>query len=128
MSCNVRNNTCNTEINFGAYFWFLGSRNAIYVHENSRLTVQFMVHLFNDVSYLNQEYWVGATLEIGSDEIWAGQVKVTAVERTEKNEVFNKNNISRCKLSIVLLSMINFNSCPLSNGAYLVLFAVRSEN
>nr|KAG5686353.1 hypothetical protein BaRGS_008367 [Batillaria attramentaria] len=46
--------------------------------ENNRITVQFVVHLYDDVTYIGESFWVGAAVEIGADQIWAGEILVAA--------------------------------------------------
>ncbi|XP_041348817.1 uncharacterized protein LOC121368242 [Gigantopelta aegis] len=55
-----------------------GVRDSAYVESDSRITVEFIAHLYGDMAVLNQVYWVGAALQIGGDQIWAGQIAVTA--------------------------------------------------
>ena len=50
--------------------------------ENNRITVQFVVHLYYDDSYVGQSYWVGAAVEIGTLQIWAGEILVAIVAFT----------------------------------------------
>lgn len=58
--------------------FFPGARETGNPTENNRITVQFVVRLYDDVSYIGQSYWVGAAVEIGSDQIWAGEILVMA--------------------------------------------------
>lgn len=45
----------------------------------NRISVQFVVHLYNDPAYVGQSYYVGAGVDIGAQHIWAGEILVTAV-------------------------------------------------
>ncbi|KAK3109020.1 hypothetical protein FSP39_021316 [Pinctada imbricata] len=54
-----------------------GSRDASTVTEDNRVTVQFVAHLYDNPAYINQQYWLGAAFEIGTTQIWAGQLEVT---------------------------------------------------
>ncbi|KAL8587122.1 hypothetical protein ACOMHN_026090 [Nucella lapillus] len=55
-----------------------GSRDASNVKGNNRISVEFVVHIYDDASYVGQTYKVGAAVEVGSEKIWAGQISVTA--------------------------------------------------
>ena len=40
--------------------------------------MEFVAHLYNDPSFVGKNYMVGAAFEISPNEIWAGQMQVTA--------------------------------------------------
>ena len=57
--------------------YYAGSRDSPYVAEDNRVTVQFAAHLYDNPTFVGQEYWVGAAFEIGTNQIWAAQLKIT---------------------------------------------------
>lgn len=42
---------------------------------NSKIVVEFVAHMYKDVSFVGQDYWMGAAFEMGSTQIWAAQLK-----------------------------------------------------
>ena len=60
-----------------------GVRDVTYVKEDSRITVHFVVHLYEDLAAVNDAYWVGAAVEIGGTQIWAGQLQVIALAKAD---------------------------------------------
>lgn len=47
--------------------------------DDNRISIEFVVLVYNDSSIVDQDVWVGAAVEIGTTQIWAGQllVKIT---------------------------------------------------
>ena len=35
-----------------------------------------MVHVYDDAIYVGQSFWVGVAVEIGTEQIWAGEILV----------------------------------------------------
>ncbi|XP_067685457.1 uncharacterized protein [Haliotis asinina] len=58
-----------------------GMREAGNSDADNRLTLEFVAHLFEDDSFVGQDYWLGAALEIGTNQIWAGQLKITVIAK-----------------------------------------------
>ncbi|XP_061187043.1 uncharacterized protein LOC133195201 [Saccostrea echinata] len=54
-----------------------GSRDAANIMENNLVSVEFVAHMYNDPSFVGTNNMVGAAFEIGSAQIWAGQMQVT---------------------------------------------------
>lgn len=46
--------------------------------DNSTIVMQFIAQMYKDVSFVGQNYWLGAAFEMGTTQIWAGQLQVTA--------------------------------------------------
>lgn len=44
--------------------------------ENSSISVQFVAHIYNDAVFIGQNFWLGAAFEMGTTQIWAGQIQV----------------------------------------------------
>ena len=57
----------------------LGARETGNPTANNRISVEFVVHVYDDASYVGQSYWVGAAVEIGTQHIWAGEILVSVV-------------------------------------------------
>ncbi|XP_063395828.1 uncharacterized protein LOC134680633 [Mytilus trossulus] len=53
------------------------SRDASQDTVNSTIVVEFVAHMYKDVSFVGQDYWMGAAFEMGSTQIWAAQLKFT---------------------------------------------------
>lgn len=61
----------------------VGSRDATNVQENNLVSVEFVAHLYNDPSFVGTNYMVGAAFEISPNQIWAGQMQVTATSEVD---------------------------------------------
>ncbi|XP_070193766.1 uncharacterized protein [Littorina saxatilis] len=59
-----------------------GARDTNNPSGNNRITVQFLVHLYEDATYVGNSYWVGAAVEIGTTQIWAGEITVNVLALT----------------------------------------------
>lgn len=49
---------------------------------DSLISVEFVVRIPYNDSYVGETMWLGATLEINTDQIWAGQIGVTVANVT----------------------------------------------
>ena len=47
------------------------------------LTVEFAMFTYKNESFIGEQYWVGAAIEISSTQIWAGQMFVEIVNASE---------------------------------------------
>lgn len=45
--------------------------------------MEFVAHLYNDPSFVGTNYMVGAAFEIAPNQIWAGQMLVTATSEVD---------------------------------------------
>lgn len=61
----------------------VGSRDVTNVQENNLVSVEFVAHLYNDPSFVGTNYMVGAAFEISPNQIWAGQMQVTATSEVD---------------------------------------------
>ena len=44
---------------------------------NSTIVIEFVAHMYKDATFVGQNYWIGAAFEIGTTQIWAGQLQIT---------------------------------------------------
>jgi hypothetical protein len=51
--------------------------------ENNLISVEFVAHMYNDPTFVGTNYMVGAAFEIGTDQIWAGQMQVAAIAEVD---------------------------------------------
>lgn len=56
---------------------FVVSREGANQGEGSTIRMEFAAHLYNDATFVGQNYWLGSAFEIGSSQIWAGQLQIT---------------------------------------------------
>ena len=68
-------------------WYYLGSREENNPVENNRISVEFVLRLADDVAHIGTSFSVGAAVEIGDSQIWAGQTNVTAVAKASVNMV-----------------------------------------
>ena len=57
--------------------------------------------MFDDEAQIGLEHWIGAALEIGTDQIWAGQRKFEVINRTQVNMVRKTNSYKFESLFII---------------------------
>lgn len=73
--------TTNDNMNHHSVSFCLGMREATPLAD-SLISVAFAVHLPYNDTYVGQTMWLGATLEINTNQIWAGQIAVTVANVT----------------------------------------------
>lgn len=73
--------TTNDNMNRHSVSFCLGMREAT-PPADSLISVAFAVHLPYNDTYVGQTMWLGATLEINTNQIWAGQIAVTVANVT----------------------------------------------
>ncbi|XP_076447924.1 uncharacterized protein LOC143284788 [Babylonia areolata] len=59
-----------------------GSRVTGNVASNNRISVEFLVHVYDDLAFVGQTYRVGAAVQIGTQQIWAGIIDVQVAAYT----------------------------------------------
>ncbi|CAL1532080.1 unnamed protein product [Lymnaea stagnalis] len=78
------------------------------------ITFAVQITLMDDTALVGNDYWVGATVEIGTAAIWAGQLKIRAAARADSQSIFptfnmsmvNGTSISQTKPAIVQIDML----------------------
>lgn len=64
-----------------------GMREADNPWENNRISIEFVMYVYDEDQYVGQDYWIGAAVELGTDKIWAGQMQISVINKTETTTI-----------------------------------------
>ena len=65
---------------------FTGFYDEMFPNDTQRtIRFEFQITVKDDQQYIGNEEWIGAAIEIGDTQIWAGQIKIQLINKTDQN-------------------------------------------
>ena len=53
--------------------------------EERTITFEFTIAVKNVEAIIDEDFWIGAAMTLGDSQIWAGQLQITVVNKTDRN-------------------------------------------